>query len=176
MICHHPKGQTEPVWLLTNVRSPSELSDVEAVQLYKARWQIEVDVFRGLKQTLGKMKLMGRTPVIVLREAELAMLVLMLCQAMAARAMENASHEIAGSSLAATRELLKTYGEKIRTGRKGWDFSKRLGAAGRDAYPRTKPKAARRPIKIKEVHSPKPPKILVIDGTLKAKLQRNRLK
>lgn len=170
VIRHKARGESEAVWLLTNVLSPTELSDPEAGQLYKARWRIEVDVFRGIKQTLGKAKLLGRTPVIVLREAELALLSLMLCQAMAARAMQAGDHAINSASLATTQELLETYGEKIRQGRKGWDFSRKLRTAVRDVYPRLKPKPARRPVKIKEVKPPRPPKVLVISERLKARI------
>lgn len=168
-----PAGNKQEVWLLTNVLDSQQLSRAQAQEIYAARWGIEVDVFRSLKQTMGKAKLMGRTPVVVLREFELALLALMLCQALGAQAEGQGTEEAqAAYSLARVQELLEHYGAKLRQGRKGWDFSKRLREAVRDNYSRKKPKGARRPVKIKEVHAPRPPKILVMDESLKRKLDK----
>jgi len=165
-----PTRHGPAVWLLTNVFSEEELTREEAESLYRARWGIEVDVFRGFKQTLGKAKLAGRTPVTVLREVELSLLALMLSQALGARAMVQAGRAPGSSSLSAVRDTLEAYGEKLRRGRRGWDFSRRLREALRDAYPRAKSKSSRRPIKIKEVRVPGEPKIRAIDAKLKAKM------
>jgi hypothetical protein len=173
VICIKPEGNKHEVWLLTNVMDSHRLSRAQAQEIYAARWGIEVDVFRGLKQTMGKAKLMGRTPGVALREIELALLALMLCQAVGAQAVEQeAKRAKTHYSLAEVQKLLEEYAAKLRKGRKGWDFSHQLRKAVRDSYCRLKPKRARRPVKIKEVHAPKPPKLLMMDEKLKMKLDK----
>jgi len=166
-----PRGLHEEVCLLTNVLDPQLLTRAEAEHLYELRWGIEISVFRSLKQTLGKVKLLGETPKVVLREAESALLALMVCQAMGAWATQtNSRPGTVRYSLAQVVCVVETYGVKIRQGRKGWDFWQCLRLAVVDSYVRKKRKAARRPVKIKDVHPPKPPKILVMNNRLKNKL------
>jgi len=110
-------GHKEPIWLLTDIMDARQLSKAAARELYKARWNIEIDVFRALKQTLGKAKLMGKTPAIVLREAELALLGLMLCQAMGAKAICGREDKDKGRfSMSKIKDLVVVYAAKIRRG------------------------------------------------------------
>ncbi len=50
-----------PMYLVTNVMSQKDLSDHQAIEIYKSRWGIEV-FFRGLKQTFGRCKLRSDSP------------------------------------------------------------------------------------------------------------------
>jgi hypothetical protein len=50
-----------PMYLVTNVMSQKGLSDRRAIEIYKARWGIEV-FFRSLKQTFGRRKLRSASP------------------------------------------------------------------------------------------------------------------
>lgn len=56
--CHNGK---HPIFLLTSVLSPTELSDQQIVTAYKRRWGIEL-YYRHLKQTYGIHKLKSRSP------------------------------------------------------------------------------------------------------------------
>jgi len=54
-------GRNRRMCLLTNVLEP-DMSVAEAVELYHRRWGIEV-LYRGLKQTLGRRKMLSDNPV-----------------------------------------------------------------------------------------------------------------
>ena len=54
-------GRNRRMCLLTSLLQEEELSDEAAVELYKRRWGIEV-LYRGLKQTLGRRKMLSDTP------------------------------------------------------------------------------------------------------------------
>lgn len=53
------QGLKNPVYLITSVLDTKELSDHEVIEIYKARWGIEV-YHRHLKQTFGRRKLLSR--------------------------------------------------------------------------------------------------------------------
>lgn len=171
-----PKGQQEEVWLLTNVLDTSALPGKQAAEIYEARWRIEVDVFRGVKQTLGKTKLCACTPLAAMKEAEWVLLGLLVLQGMSTVAQQSDKAAAGGifpeASLRAVQSLVEEYAEKIRNGRKGWDFGQKLRRAIRDGYKRKGTRRARRPVKIKDVSPPKPPKVLKITPRLKAKGMR----
>jgi len=55
------KTSQQSIWLVTSVLSHGRLSDAQVGQLYRERWGVEV-FFRDFKETLGKRKLLSRTP------------------------------------------------------------------------------------------------------------------
>lgn len=55
--CHNGK---HPVYLITSILSPTELSNAEILATYRQRWGIEL-FYRHLKQTFGKHKLRSRS-------------------------------------------------------------------------------------------------------------------
>lgn len=54
------QGPRHPVYLITSVLDGEELSDEQVIEIYKARWGIEV-YHRHLKQTFGRRKLLSRS-------------------------------------------------------------------------------------------------------------------
>lgn len=50
------QGARHPVYIITNILSPSKLTDRQVANLYRRRWEIEV-FYRHLKQTYGCRKL-----------------------------------------------------------------------------------------------------------------------
>jgi hypothetical protein len=76
------RGKKADVWLLTNL-AKTELPRRRAGQIYRWRWRNE-GLFRTFKHTLDKMKLRHRTPALVFREAEGALVALQLLMAMTA--------------------------------------------------------------------------------------------
>ena len=55
-------GRNRRMCLLTSVLEEQAMSMAEAVELYRRRWGIEV-LYRGLKQTLGRRKMLSDNPV-----------------------------------------------------------------------------------------------------------------
>jgi len=79
------KRHGKRVYLLTNVQESTRLSRRMAGEFYRARWAIEVE-YRGLKQTLGRRKVLARTPepgAMELAANILAMALLLLYAALA---------------------------------------------------------------------------------------------
>lgn len=70
------------VCLLTDVLDPGRLSDGEAAELYRRRWGEEV-FYRSFKQTMGRRKLLSRTPATCLADASWMVLGLWLLSLMA---------------------------------------------------------------------------------------------
>jgi hypothetical protein len=54
-------GRNRTMYLLTDVLDPARLGDAAAAELYGLRWGVEV-LFRSLKQTLGRRKLLSGAP------------------------------------------------------------------------------------------------------------------
>jgi hypothetical protein len=55
------QGAKHPVYLVTSVLAKKNLSDRQLIQLYQARWGIEV-FYRSFKRTLGRHKLRSASP------------------------------------------------------------------------------------------------------------------
>jgi hypothetical protein len=169
------RGAKADVWLLTNVLDRQQISHKMAAQLYRWRWKNE-GLFRQYKCMLEKTKLHSRTVSLVHREAEGAMLALQLLLAMAAQAVERGQGlTIMGSP---RRMLLRIRGDiaaKLRSlgpcqfaGYQRMleivrckERPDRISARVRQVWPRRK-----------DHKPPKPPKIRVMDKTLKALLEK----
>lgn len=63
----------QPVYLVTNVNSTAELSDAEAIAIYRRRWGIEL-FYRNCKQTFERRKLRSHSPDNALVELEWSLL------------------------------------------------------------------------------------------------------
>ncbi len=80
------RGKKGDVWLLTNL-DKKELPRRRAGEIYRWRWRNE-GLFRTFKRTLDKTKLRHRSPALVFREAEGALLALQLLMALTVQMME----------------------------------------------------------------------------------------
>lgn len=74
-------GKTD-MWMLTSVLDEGELTDEQIIKTYKMRWLIEVE-FRGLKQTLDRVKLKCRNSERVYVEVDWALLAMGVAELMA---------------------------------------------------------------------------------------------
>lgn len=74
-------GKTD-MWMLTSVLDTNELTDDQIVKVYKMRWLIEVE-FRGLKQTLDRVKLKCRNSERVYVELNWSLLAMGVAELMA---------------------------------------------------------------------------------------------
>lgn len=137
-------GKTE-AFLLTNVLDPTELSDQDVVEIYKARWGVEV-FYRGLKQTFGRRRLRARTPDSALAELHLSMLSLWMLHLMGTLASQQLQASTPELPALSTVGLLDSVRDAMTytfyQDRKSFEQS--LAAAQLDNYQRKKDKRSRR--------------------------------
>ncbi len=134
-------GRNRRVALLTSITDPALLSDAGVAAVYRRRWGIEL-LYRALKQTMGRGKLLSTSPEHALVEAEWTMLgVLMLGLTMrAARAPEIAPPR--PSIARALRAVRDAAAGRRPLGRRSLALALSQDAA-QDDFERKRPKAAR---------------------------------
>jgi hypothetical protein len=161
-------GKSE-VWMASNVLDASGLPLQAASRFYRMRWESE-GFFRTYKQALRKVKLTHRTVKLVHREVEGSLLAVQLLLAMGAYAVAVAGKDgratcsPAGALKEVRYEMDPTPNKPKRQGR----FLDRLRRAVRDQRPRHSPKVRREWPKRKNHKPPKPPKLRVMTGKVKA--------
>jgi hypothetical protein len=127
------------VYLLTNVLESPRLSRSMAGELYRARWGIEVE-FRGLKQTLGRRKVLARTPEVGAMELAANILALALLLLYAAMIV---GVRVIRLSLASALRAIRRAMERVRSGKSCSSLGEQLLAAMCDDYVRRSSKRAR---------------------------------
>lgn len=162
------KNRGKRVYLLTNVMGPTRLSRPMAGELYRARWGIEVE-YRGLKQTMGRRKVLAKTPepgAMELAANILAHALLLLYAAIAMGA------KVARASVAEVLRVIRRAIDYLRHGRSTAWFVDSLMAAALDEYERHSSKKARDwPHKKKEA-PPGPPILRRLKVAEKARICR----
>ena len=132
-----------PMHLITNVKSQKNLSDRQAIAIYKARWGIEV-FFRSLKQTFGRRKLRSASPDNGLLELDWSLVGLWLaCLLTTATLIQQGEspHRVSvAGALGAIRTAMLNYRWRPDPGEDLWSS---LSEALIDTYIRRSPKAAR---------------------------------
>jgi len=130
-------GRT-PIYLVTNVLDPRELTGDAARQLYQLRWGIELQ-FRTIKQTFGRGKLRSKTPDRALRELDWSLLGLWMIQLFAVKEQlaigQPPTHSSAALAIRAIRDVFHSWSE-IPT--HGTDLKSKLRHAVTDRYERSK--------------------------------------
>ena len=66
------------VWLVTNVLDPKRLPAGLAARFYRMRWESEC-FFRTYKRVIKDVRLVSRTDVMAVREAEVSLLACQFC-------------------------------------------------------------------------------------------------
>jgi hypothetical protein len=134
-------GRNRRVALLTSITDRARLSDAGVAAVYRRRWGVEL-LYRALKQTMGRRKLLSASPGHALVEAEWTMLgVLVLGLTMlAARAPEAAPQR--QSIARALRAVRDAAAGRRPLGRRSLALALSADAA-QDRYERLRPKAAR---------------------------------
>jgi hypothetical protein len=164
------KKKGSDVWLLTNVLGRQRLSVALAAQLYRWRWESE-GLFRTYKRTLAKVKLQSRTVRLVHREAEGSLLATQLLLAQGALAMPRAG--TAREAVACRpRQVLLAIREELRSQPGRRRFGARLRAAQREQRVRRSAKVKRPWPQRKEHKPPKPPVLLRLSDTQKARISQ----
>lgn len=123
--------------LLTNLGA-SELSESEAADLYRQRWELEL-MYRSLKQTLGKRMMRSGTPALAAVELDWALVGLWLLGLMTVSAAGLRRPWSAAGALQAVRTAMRQ--PHRRVGRR--KFEAGLRVAVRDNYERSGDKKAR---------------------------------
>jgi hypothetical protein len=135
-----PRGK---IYLVTNVLSDRELSLQQAGQLYRLRWGVELQ-FRTLKQTFRRSKLRSRTPGNAVVELHWSLVGLALVQLFAVKEQIPVDSPPAQSSVAlalsAIQDAMRNWGHAIND---STALARRLRAATKDTYRRTRSKQAR---------------------------------
>ena len=147
------KRKGKRVYVLTNVADPTRLSRSMASDLYTARWGIEVD-YRSLKQTLGRRKVLARTPGIGALElaGNIVSLGLLMLQAVFIQGATSDRPSVS-RALCLVRRIM----EALRHGRPTRKFVARLRTAVQDSYQRRRSKQARDWPHKKHEPGPRPP-------------------
>ena len=133
-----------PMCLVTNVLSKTRLSDKQIVEIYKARWGIEL-FFRTFKQTFGRRKLRSHSAENAQLELDWSLLGLWAICLMAQRELVRAGHDprqlSAAGAIKAVQETMRHYRTRPE------DASETLGSIFRqallDGYERHSSKTAR---------------------------------
>jgi hypothetical protein len=136
-------GRNRPMCLLSNVRGEQELSEQEAVDLYRRRWGIEL-CYRALKQTLARRKMRSGAPQNAEMELDWAVAGLWLLGLMSLKEIIAAGKSPQAWSVAASLRIVRrAMSEPPSRGRRR-PLERQLAGALRDGYVRRASKAARR--------------------------------
>lgn len=168
--------------MVTNVLSQKELSDRQAVEIYKARWGIEV-YFRSLKQTFGRCKLRSDSPDNALLELDWSLIGLWVVNLLAVNELieqgESPRRMSTAGVLGAVRTAIRNYKWRPDPGEDLWTL---LGESLIDTYVRRGPKASRNYPRKKQRKPPGNPTIQLSSSEqvasakeLKAIQQQNQL-
>ena len=144
--------------LLTSVLDPRRLSDADVVELYRRRWGIEL-LYRSLKQTLRRRKMLSGVPEHAEMELDWAMVGLWLLGLMTAKAAGREVRRGRPWSLAAALRVVRGAMRRLGVPRSAGGLHRQLQRAVRDRYVRHRPKAARYWPRKKNEHPPGAAKI-----------------
>jgi hypothetical protein len=100
------QGGKHPVYLVTSVLSPSDLSDRQLIELYQARWGIEV-FYRTFKRTFGRHKLRSASPLNAQLELDWSMAALWAACLYAKRCQLRAGKDLDRTSAAGVLRILR---------------------------------------------------------------------
>ena len=149
------KRRQRRVYLLTNVLESTRLSRPMASELYQARWGAEVG-YRSLKQTLGRRKVLAKTPEPGGSELAGSVLALALLMLQGALALGTRITEL---SVAAALKVIRRAIEALRCRQPSANFVASLRSALKDRYARGSSKRARDWPHKKRESPPRPPKL-----------------
>jgi hypothetical protein len=129
-------GRNRTMHLLTNVLAPARLDDAAAAKLYGLRWGVEV-MYRSLKQTMSRRKLLSDSPRNARLELSWAMIGLWTLALV--KAERCAALPVGSPGTAAALRVLR----RAMAGAPGPDVARELARLKADDYVRSRPKKAR---------------------------------
>lgn len=140
-------GRNRRACLLTSVMEDGRLSDQDAGAIYARRWCVEL-LFRSLKQTMARRKMLSDGPAHAAVELDWSVVGLWLLGLAAAEAAGTTDRLSVATALRAVRSAAAGRGGGLRHA---------LARAVLDSYSRTKPKKARHWAKRAKRKPPRPP-------------------
>lgn len=173
---HHPlvlrlvvvEGGKGPVYLVTSILSPRELSDQQVIELYARRWGVEL-FYRHLKQTFHRRKLLSREAQNARLEITWSLLGLWAMSLFAL--VEAAGQAVAPAKLSCAKLLLafrRTMRDYLHPTERGERLCERLRKAIIDSYERKNKASRDYPRKKKE----KPPGVPTLLTASQAQIDR----
>ena len=130
-----------PMYLVTNVLEASQLSDQDAIRLYKLRWGVELQ-FRTVKQTFGRRKLRSRSPERAYVELDWSLLGLWMIQLFAVKEQMAMGEVPEHCSVSLAIQVIRTMFQRAAE-RPEESMASQLQKATKDAYHRQRSKEAR---------------------------------
>jgi hypothetical protein len=152
------KAGRRTMTLLTSVLDPRRLPDADVVELYRRRWGIEL-LYRSLKQTLRRRKMLSRAAEQAEAELDWALVGLWLLGLMTTKAAGREVRRGWSWSLAAALNVVRGAMRRLGVTRAAGGLRRQLRLAVRDRYIRHRPKAARYWPRKKNEHPPGAAKI-----------------
>jgi hypothetical protein len=143
-----------PVYLVTSVLAKTALSDRQLVELYRARWGVEI-FYRSFKRTFGRHKLRSTSPAGALLELDWSLAALWAACLYAKRQQGEAGEDLARTSIAGVLRILR---RALRDSL--LPLAQQLAGALVDAYPRTHKAGRDYPTKKTDLPGTAPPLIL----------------
>ncbi len=159
------------IHLLTDVLSEPALSDEAAGALYQSRWGGEV-WFRSFKQTLGRRKLLSRTPAAARAELGWSVVGLWLVSLIGVVGILERGGDPLRFSVAVARDRLRVTLRRSLGRRRARPLAAELAEAVRDGYERRRPKRARSWPHKKRDKPPGAPKVVPATPQLIQRAQR----
>ena len=136
-------GRNREIHLLSSVLDETELSDGEALALYRRRWGIEL-IYRSLKQTMGRRKMRCESPENAAVELDWAVVGLWLLGLMSLqRILETKVSARQWSVALSLRAVRRAMCNASACGRCRASLEQALSKATKDCYHRTSSKKAR---------------------------------
>jgi hypothetical protein len=127
--------------LLSSILDPKKLGDAAALRLYRRRWGVEL-LYRALKQTLARRKMLSDSPTHAAAELDWSFVGLWLLGLMSVTQLNAAGHEaLQWSAAQALRAVRWAASEKPRRGR--GSLARQLAQSLKDTYQRRGSKTAR---------------------------------
>lgn len=129
------------MWLVTNVLADKQLSEADAVRLYRLRWGVELQ-FRSVKQTFGRRKLRSRTPDRAVVELDWSLVGLWMIQLFAVKEQiaigESPEHCSVSLAIQVIRQMMQRWSQTPAE-----SFAETLQGATKDKHKRKGSKKAR---------------------------------
>lgn len=168
----HFRDRRGDVYLVTSVLNKKSLTDVQASEIYRRRWGIEVQ-FRSLKQTFQRSKLRCRSPECAEIELHWSLLGLWMIQLLAVKERTKIGDPDDHTSVATAIRIIRNMMNNHSTTRPAnRSLSEQLAEATTDDYKRHSKKKSRNYPRRKEEPSAGKPKVRVASPSHKRKLQQ----
>jgi hypothetical protein len=96
----------QPVYLVTSVLAKTQLSDRQLIELYRARWGVEV-FYRSFKRSFGRHKLRSAAPENAQVELDWSLAALWAAALYAKCQQQKAGHDVARTSIAGVLRIVR---------------------------------------------------------------------